>query len=220
MIRSWTNRTVGALLAVLYLLAASVPAASGQTLQPATLEIFLTTDPPGAALSVGYTVTRLSGDVIETLASGVVCTVNNAEPNCVDAPNYINGGVAISTLSPGSYTVTISGIPAGWELAGPSSENPTTRYLVAGSVESLSYKLVLQVTPASLCSLTRDYSTNTGIAASLCAKLDAVAIAIASGNTKAKAGALDSYVAAVQAQSGKALTGDQAATLTRLAQRL
>jgi hypothetical protein len=90
----------------------------------------------------------------------------------------------------------------------------------AGNVGSGSTTFTVQVTPASLCALTRRFSASAGVADSLCAQLDVVAAASARGNTGAKAGALNAYVAEVQAQSGKALTSDQAATLIRLARAL
>jgi uncharacterized protein len=62
------------------------------------------------------------------------------------------------------------------------------------------------VTAASLCDLTSEYVQNEGIAHSLCAKLEH--------------GSYGAYVNEVEAQAGKALTAEQAATLTRLAGRL
>jgi uncharacterized protein len=72
------------------------------------------------------------------------------------------------------------------------------------------------VTFASLCALTRVFVTQPGIANALCAKLNAAA----QGDARGKEEDLHDYVNQVQAQSGKALTAEQAATLIALAGNL
>jgi hypothetical protein len=62
------------------------------------------------------------------------------------------------------------------------------------------------VTAQSLCDLTTQYVANAGIAHSLCVKLEH--------------GSYGAYANEVAAQSGKALTAEQAAVLTRLVGRL
>lgn len=66
----------------------------------------------------------------------------------------------------------------------------------------------------SLCSLTTQLSTNTGVASGLCAKLSAAAAADARGQAKTAQNNLAAYANQVNAQSGKAFTAAQAATLT------
>jgi hypothetical protein len=80
--------------------------------------------------------------------------------------------------------------------------------------------LLAQATFASVCSLTQQYSTKPGVAHSLCAMLDAAAAAGARGNSNAADNILDAYEHEVSAQSGKAFTAAQAATLTALAEQL
>jgi hypothetical protein len=80
--------------------------------------------------------------------------------------------------------------------------------------------LLAQATFASVCSLVEQYSTKPGVAHSLCAKLDAAAAADARGNTNAADNILDAFEHEVSAQSGKAFTAAQAATLTALAEQL
>ena len=72
------------------------------------------------------------------------------------------------------------------------------------------------VTFASLCELTKAYVTKDGVAHALCAKLEAAARADARG----KDIDLKNYINQVEAQSGKALTAEHAATLIALARNL
>jgi len=71
-----------------------------------------------------------------------------------------------------------------------------------------------------LCRLTRSYVTKAGIGDALCDKLAAAKAADAEGDANAKSGALSAFVKFVQAQTGKALTRAQAATLIDLAGQL
>ncbi len=71
-----------------------------------------------------------------------------------------------------------------------------------------------------LCSLTRYYVTNTGIANGMCAKLDAAESAEERGKTSAKLGALNAYMNHVAAQSGNALTHPRATTLITFARTM
>jgi predicted extracellular nuclease len=71
-----------------------------------------------------------------------------------------------------------------------------------------------------LCRLTRSYVTKAGIGDALCDKLAAAKAADAQGDAKAKSAALNAYANQVRAQTGKALTAAQAATLIDLAGQL
>ena len=75
-----------------------------------------------------------------------------------------------------------------------------------GGVRGYEATVVVSVTPASLCALTHSYVTNAGVAHAMCEKL--------------AHGAYGAYVNQVEAQAGKTLTAEQAATLIRLAGRL
>jgi hypothetical protein len=80
--------------------------------------------------------------------------------------------------------------------------------------------LLAQATFTSVCSLVEQYSTKPGVAQSLCVKLDAAAAADARGSTKAADNILSAFEHEVSAQSGKAFTAAQAATLIALAEQL
>jgi hypothetical protein len=121
-------------------------------------------------------------------------------------------GVAADTCQP------ISGPAYSFALGGSSFSAGATDK--AGNVGNGTATLTVAVTADSLCSLTRQFVGNDGIAKALCAKLDAAQASIARGDAKSKAGQIGAYVNQVQAQSGKALTPDQAAILTRLAKAL
>jgi hypothetical protein len=78
----------------------------------------------------------------------------------------------------------------------------------------------LDVTYASLCTLTRQHVKNHGVADALCAKLAAAEAAEARGDEEAKRGSLGAYVSQLEAQAGKALTAEAAAHLAALAATL
>jgi hypothetical protein len=86
----------------------------------------------------------------------------------------------------------------------------------AGNLGSGLVSYTVRVTFVSLCSLTKQFIDDRGIANSLCMKLDAASGAAGAGDPNAKTGALKAYTNEVAAQSGKVLTDIQAAILTRL----
>lgn len=76
---------------------------------------------------------------------------------------------------------------------------------------------VLVVTSfSSVCSLAESYSTDPAVAAGLCDKLAAAENAADRGNAKAASNILNAFGHEVAAQTGKALTSDQADTLMTL----
>lgn len=90
----------------------------------------------------------------------------------------------------------------------------------AGNGATATTSFTVSVTSESLCNLTERFVSHTGIANSLCVKLNAAAAAAARGNLQAKAGPLGAYVEELQAQSGKAITADNAAILINLVRYL
>lgn len=88
----------------------------------------------------------------------------------------------------------------------------------AGNAASAQAEVRVQVTHGSLCSLSGQFAP--GLSNSLCAKLDAARSSLERGNARAANNQLSAYQNQVAAQSGKALTAAQAATLTRLAEAL
>lgn len=69
---------------------------------------------------------------------------------------------------------------------------------------------------SSVCSLAESYSTDPAVAAGLCDKLRAAQDAATRGNTKAEANIMSAFGNLVAAQTGKALTADQADMLMTL----
>lgn len=90
----------------------------------------------------------------------------------------------------------------------------------AGNAASGSTSFTVQVGHDSLCALTTQFSTNKGVATGLCAKLSAASAAAARGQVKTAQNNLGAYAHQVAAQSGKALTAEQAGVLTGLAATL
>lgn len=90
----------------------------------------------------------------------------------------------------------------------------------AGNRGSATTSFDVQVTYPSLCSLATQFSTSTDVATGLCDKLTAAAQAQAAGHDKPKANVLSAFDHQVAAQTGKALTSDQAEVLTNLAATL
>lgn len=90
----------------------------------------------------------------------------------------------------------------------------------AGNTGSGSTSFTVTADEASLCGLVQEFSTNSGIASGLCAKLDAAAAASARGQLKTVLNDLNAFDNQVAAQSGKALTAGQATLLTEITMTL
>lgn len=87
----------------------------------------------------------------------------------------------------------------------------------AGNLGEGSTSFTVSVTYDSLCNLTKQFSSKADVASALCAKLDAAEASAERGNAKSAAGQIEAYLNQVKAQSGKALTAEQAAILAGLA---
>lgn len=90
----------------------------------------------------------------------------------------------------------------------------------AGNAGSASTSFTVLVTYDGVCALARQSGATPGVAQSLCSKLRAAEASAARGNLDAKAGQLGAFKNEVSAQSGKALTADEAAVLTKVAEAL
>jgi hypothetical protein len=90
----------------------------------------------------------------------------------------------------------------------------------AGNVGHGQTAFTVTVDTDSLCTLTKRWVTNPGIASALCAKLGAAKASIARGDTNSKNGQLDAYRNQLSAQSGKSITAEKAAILTKLSQAI
>jgi hypothetical protein len=91
---------------------------------------------------------------------------------------------------------------------------------LAGWLAGVQTSFRVTVTYASLCKLTARFSSSAKVTDSLCKQLNAAAKAEARGDMKSKTKALNEYRSQVASQSGKALTSQEAATLTQLSQGL
>ena len=107
-----------------------------------------------------------------------------------------------------------------WSLGLGTTALNATVFDKAGNVTAASNSFTVTVDAASLCSLVKEFSTKSGIANGLCAKLDAAAAAGARGQSMTKANILNAFENQVAAQSGKALTADQATLLIAFAKTL
>lgn len=87
----------------------------------------------------------------------------------------------------------------------------------AGNQGSATTTFTVQVNYSSLCNLATQFSTSTDVATGLCDKLTAASQAAARGQNAPKANILKAFNQQVSAQTGKALTSQQAAVLTNLA---
>ncbi|HEX2911931.1 MAG TPA: hypothetical protein VH186_14075, partial [Chloroflexia bacterium] len=90
----------------------------------------------------------------------------------------------------------------------------------AGNTGNGSTGFTVKATFDSLCTLSRQFSTDPSVAQGLCDKLAAAKAAAAAGDTKTKNNNLNAFRQQVAAQSGKALTGQQATILTNLSKTL
>ncbi len=90
----------------------------------------------------------------------------------------------------------------------------------AGNTASSSVTFSVGVSYGSLCNLSREFSSKQGIDVALCALLAVAQAADSHGQHFVKKLALAAYVQLVRAQSGKALTPAEAATLIALSRAL
>ncbi|GAA3704059.1 hypothetical protein GCM10022399_20830 [Terrabacter ginsenosidimutans] len=86
----------------------------------------------------------------------------------------------------------------------------------AGNQGSATTTFNVLVSSGSLANLVTQFSTNAGVATGLCDKLMAAAQAAARGQDTAKSNILRAFDQQVSAQTGKALTSEQASILTNL----
>lgn len=191
---------------------------------------------PGSFNAPGFPV---SGDGIHSVTYGSNDNAGNAETQR-SAGIKIDGTPPTVTYSgnAGSYTVdqqvnitcasadNLSGVLSDTcrPITGPAYSFPlgvnsfsATATDKAGNVGRGSTSFTVQVTYDSLCTLVQQFVTKPGVAHSLCVKLQNAAADAARGDLNAKSGIMGAFANEVQAQSGKAMTTDQAAILTQLA---
>jgi hypothetical protein len=189
-----------------------------------------------AAIPVRVQVTDADG---RTAAADAAVSVTNVAPTATfHAPSTVFGGSDIAVSFTDAADPSSVDTAAGFEYAfdcgagfGAFSQTPSTTCPTSavgtrtvrgairdkdGGVTEYAETVAVVVTFDSLCRLVRQYSTNAGVADGLCAKLAAAADARARGSAKAAENQLNAFANQVDAQTGKALTPQQAATLLRL----
>jgi hypothetical protein len=165
---------------------------------------------PGSANSASSTLTlpNLKNGSVYTAPVGIV-GFSSPFNGCPNVEGY--GGTSTVTSSftaPGTagiYNITADLGPnftcqGSWHS---TTTGPVVAILVVTSFESV-------------CALAHSYSTDPGVADGLCDKLAAAQRAADRGETKAQANILRAFDNQVSAQTGKALTEEQANTLTTL----
>lgn len=168
-----------------------------------------------SATSAGGTATE-SVTIRRDATVPVIAYSGNAGVYTVDQTVAITCAASDATSGVASHTCEdVNG--EAYTFALGSNTRSATALDNAGNSGSGSTSFTVEVTFGSLCTLTRRFVSQAGIAHSMCQKLSAAAAAAARGNDPAKQGQLGAYINHVQAQSGKALSAADAATLTRLA---
>lgn len=168
-----------------------------------------------AGNSAGITVSDINIDKTEP----VVTYTGNAGSYTVD--QMISIACTSSDSLSGVADDTCAGIagPA-WSFATGLNSYSATATDKADNVGQGSTSFTVAATPDGLCALGAHFATSAGVAQGLCSKLEAARAAAAKGNANAKAGQIGAFINLVQAQTGKALTAEQAAILTRLVKLL
>ncbi len=144
---------------------------------------------------------------------------NNGSYTVADAVNITcsasdaTSGVA-STSCPGVVSE-----PA-WQLGLGSHSYTATATDAAGNSGASTATFTVTVDFDSLCALTGQFSTDSGVTQGLCAKLAAAKAAAGRGQSKTEGNIIGAFDHQVDAQTGKALTGDQATLLKSLAATL
>lgn len=168
-----------------------------------------------SATSTGGTATE-SVTIKRDATVPVVTYSGNAGTYTVDQTVAITCAASDATSGIASHTCEdVSGAAYAFDLGANTRSASATDN--AGNVDTASTTFTVEVTFASLCSLTRRFVSQAGIANAMCQKLNVAAASASRGNERAKAGQLQAYVNHVQAQSGKSISAANAATLTRLA---
>jgi hypothetical protein len=118
----------------------------------------------------------------------------------------------------GTLSASSAGTSAGKASVTLSSSSAGTAHVSATlDSQTVSTEVTFSLTAASLCTLTRELVTKSGVADGLCAKLNAAGAAAARGDLNAKRGALRAFANQLAAQTGKSITAANAATLEQLA---
>jgi hypothetical protein len=148
------------------------------------------------------------------VASACGWTTGDANVDLTGTPFYVNdtftpqgwGQYGDATFSSNNQVVDITG-------GGDCGDNEPSGHTDL----QLGYNGIMVNTPSGLRSLVGQFSTNPAVSGGLDSKLDAIDQA---PDANAKAGSVHAFINQVKAQTGKALTADQASTLIELVQAL
>lgn len=150
---------------------------------------------------------------IDKTAPSIAFTGNAGSYRLTDT---ITIGCSASDALSGIAAQSCTGINgAAWQYA-PGGAASASAEDVAGNTTTATSPFTVTVNAAGLCDLVKQFSDSAGITQSLCAKLHSAAAADARGDAGAAKNVRAAFVSEVAAQSGKALTAEEAAVLTRL----
>jgi len=180
----------------------------------------------GSAITLTSTCSDLAGNKASTSytvkvdkTAPTVIFSGNAGTYTVDKSVYISCSASDALSGVASDTcLNVSG-PA-WSFALGTHMVSAAATDNASNTGSNSASFRVTVDGTSLCALVQAFSTKSGIAHSLCVKLEAAGAAAARGQSKTEANILNAFADEVAAQSGKAFTAYQAALLTGFAKTL
>jgi hypothetical protein len=143
--------------------------------------------------TVTYTGGKATYGIDETIS--ITCTAADALSGIASTTcTNISGSAA--SFGPGTHTFSASALDK------------------AGNTGTGSVTFTVVVTHTGLCALVRQYVDKEGVAQALCSKLEAAA---AKAGRQEQEADLHAFVNQVEAQSGKSMTAEEAATLIRLA---
>lgn len=108
----------------------------------------------------------------------------------------------------------------GWTFGAGTTTASAAATDNAGNVGAGSVSFDVVVDAQGLCALATEFSSKADVARALCSKLDAWSVSATRGNTKSAAGQLAAFRNHVRAQSGKALTQDEAELLLEFSTEL
>lgn len=134
----------------------------------------------------------------------------------VDSLNSDGSGNGDTVWSEKTHLVQATSPTSRLEFIDP--RDPSSGISVGGYIDDVIVEPLN--TPALLCDLVKDLVSQRGIATSLCAKLNAIAAAVARGNLQAKQGAVGAFINEVNAQTNKFITSSDAALLIGAANNL
>ena len=133
------------------------------------------------------------------------------------SPSACSGGMqGVGSASTTSFTLTAPSVPGAYPVLAALAPDPCPWY----QGPAIAVIEVAGGTFSSLCWLAGSYATDPAVAAGLCDKLAAAQSATDRGQTAVAANVIRAFDNLVNAQTGKALTADQAATLIAFASNL